>query len=135
MYSELVSTSQASWTSNLKGNLRWMAPELLGEREDGSPVRPSKESDTFSFGGIMLQVCLVNFRPRDEIVNSASRSSPTKFLTITSQMMQPSSDAYTPWKNLLELVILRSPTSIGIFWNSVGQLNRRSVHRPRDLLT
>jgi hypothetical protein len=39
-----------------------MAPELLGEREDGSPVRPSKESDVFSFGGIMLQVCLENFR-------------------------------------------------------------------------
>ncbi|KAG2369056.1 kinase-like domain-containing protein, partial [Suillus spraguei] len=29
MYSEFISASQASWTSVLKGNVRWMAPELL----------------------------------------------------------------------------------------------------------
>ncbi|KAG1901446.1 kinase-like domain-containing protein, partial [Suillus fuscotomentosus] len=56
MYSEVVSTSQASWTSTFSGNSRWMASELLGEREDGTPVRPSKQSDVFSFGGIMLLV-------------------------------------------------------------------------------
>ncbi|KAG1858631.1 kinase-like domain-containing protein [Suillus tomentosus] len=56
MYSEVVSASQASWTSTFSGNVRWMAPELLEEREDGTPVRPSKQSDVFSFGGIMLQV-------------------------------------------------------------------------------
>ncbi|KAG1748385.1 kinase-like domain-containing protein [Suillus paluster] len=56
MYSEVIRASQASWTSTFKGNLRWMAPELLAEREDGSPVRPSKQSDIYSFGGIMLQV-------------------------------------------------------------------------------
>ncbi|KAG2070803.1 kinase-like protein [Suillus decipiens] len=56
MYSEFISASQASWTSMLKGNLRWMAPELLVEWEDGSQVRPSKQSDMYSFGGIMLQV-------------------------------------------------------------------------------
>jgi serine/threonine protein kinase len=59
MYSEVISASQASWTSTLKGNMRWMAPELLvSEREDGSPTRPSEQSDIFSFGGIILQVCL-----------------------------------------------------------------------------
>ncbi|KAG2116775.1 kinase-like domain-containing protein, partial [Suillus clintonianus] len=57
MYSEIISASQASYTSTLKGNMRWMAPELLtSEREDGSPTRPNKQSDIFSFGGIMLQV-------------------------------------------------------------------------------
>ncbi|KAG1748383.1 kinase-like protein [Suillus paluster] len=56
MYSEVIRASQASWTSTFKGNLRWMAPELLAEREDGSPVRPSKQSDIYSFGGIMLQL-------------------------------------------------------------------------------
>lgn len=66
VYSEAASISQASWTSTLKGNLRWMAPELLGEQEDGSPVRPSKESDVFSFGGIMLQVCLGVFGRLDD---------------------------------------------------------------------
>ncbi|KAG1891984.1 kinase-like domain-containing protein [Suillus subluteus] len=55
MYSEVISASQASWTSTLKGNVRWMAPELLVERKDGSPARPSEQSDIFSFGGIMLQ--------------------------------------------------------------------------------
>ncbi|KAG1794680.1 kinase-like domain-containing protein [Suillus plorans] len=58
MYSEIVSASQASWTSTLKGNMRWMAPELLLEREDGSQVRPSEQSDMYSFGGVMLQVRL-----------------------------------------------------------------------------
>ncbi|KAG2138075.1 kinase-like protein, partial [Suillus bovinus] len=57
MYSEVISASQASWTSTPKGNMRWMAPELLvQEKEDGPPIRPSEQSDIFSFGGIMLQV-------------------------------------------------------------------------------
>lgn len=54
MYSKVIGASQASWTSTLKGN---MAPErLVLEREDGSPSRPSEQSDVFSFGGVMLQV-------------------------------------------------------------------------------
>ncbi|KAJ8589062.1 kinase-like protein [Rhizopogon salebrosus TDB-379] len=71
VYSEAASISQASWTSTLKGNLRWMAPELLAEREDGSPERPSKESDVFSFGGIMLQV-LTNKIPYFHLSNDAA---------------------------------------------------------------
>ena len=59
MYSEVISPSQASWTSTLKGNMRWMAPELLVlEQEDGPPPRPSEQSDIFSFCGIMLLVGL-----------------------------------------------------------------------------
>ncbi|KAJ8593174.1 kinase-like protein, partial [Rhizopogon salebrosus TDB-379] len=53
MYSEVISTS---WTSTLHGNFRWLAPELLGDPGDDLPVRPTKYSDTYSFGGIMLQV-------------------------------------------------------------------------------
>ncbi|KAG1892019.1 kinase-like protein [Suillus subluteus] len=72
MYSEAISASQASWTSTLKGNMRWMAPELLvPEREDGSPTRPSEQSDIFSFGGIMLQV-LTNKTPYYYLPNDAS---------------------------------------------------------------
>lgn len=72
MYSEVISPSQASWTSTLKGNMRWMAPELLMlEREDGSPTRPSEQSDIFSFGGIMLQV-LTNKIPYYYLVNDAA---------------------------------------------------------------
>ncbi|KAG1863252.1 kinase-like domain-containing protein [Suillus subalutaceus] len=51
----LLDAPYASWTSRMKGNLRWMAPELL--RDDyGTPVRPTKRSDIYSFGGVMLQV-------------------------------------------------------------------------------
>ncbi|KAG2036651.1 kinase-like protein, partial [Suillus americanus] len=71
MYSEFISASQASWTSTLKGNMRWMAPELLGEREDGSQSRPSEQSDMYSFGGIMLQV-LTNKVPYYHLTNDAA---------------------------------------------------------------
>ncbi|KAG1763571.1 kinase-like domain-containing protein [Suillus placidus] len=72
MYSEVISASQASWTSTLKGNMRWMAPELLvPEQEDGSPTRPSEQSDVFSFGGIMLQV-LTNKIPYYYLQNDAA---------------------------------------------------------------
>jgi len=81
----LASISPTSYNSTVKGTLRWMAPELLEQREDGSPGRPSKQSDIYSFGGLMLQVCLKNFDHLDEIVNSAFRSSAIKFPTITSQ--------------------------------------------------
>ncbi|OAX34915.1 kinase-like protein [Rhizopogon vinicolor AM-OR11-026] len=56
LYSEVVSASQASWTSTFHGNFRWLAPELLEQTENDLPVRPSKHSDVYSFGGIMLQV-------------------------------------------------------------------------------
>ncbi|KAG1896439.1 kinase-like domain-containing protein, partial [Suillus fuscotomentosus] len=71
MYSEVISASQACWTSTLKGNMRWMAPELLIEREDGSQVRPSEQSDMYSFGGIMLQV-LTNKAPYYHLTNDAT---------------------------------------------------------------
>ncbi|KAG1892035.1 kinase-like protein, partial [Suillus subluteus] len=72
MYSEVTNASQASWTSTLKGNMRWMAPELLvPEQEDGSPTRPSEQSDIFSFGGIMLQV-LTNKIPYYYLPNDAA---------------------------------------------------------------
>jgi hypothetical protein len=62
-----------------------MAPELLVlEREDGSPTRPSEQSDIFSFGGIMLQVRLAYSQLVNDIINSDFRSSPTKFPIITS---------------------------------------------------
>ncbi|KAG2343704.1 kinase-like protein [Suillus weaverae] len=72
MYSEAINASQASWTSTLKGNTRWMAPELLvPEQENGPPTRPSGESDIYSFGGIMLQV-LTNKIPYYYLLNDAA---------------------------------------------------------------
>ncbi|KAG1870954.1 kinase-like domain-containing protein, partial [Suillus tomentosus] len=70
MYSEVISASQASWTSTVKGNVRWMAPELIVEQEDGSQVRPTEQSDMYSFGGIMLQV-LTNKVPYYHLTNDA----------------------------------------------------------------
>ncbi|KAG1719774.1 kinase-like protein [Suillus lakei] len=55
VHSEITSISQASWTSNVHGNPRWLAPERVEEQADGLPVRPTQHSDIYSFGGIMLQ--------------------------------------------------------------------------------
>ncbi|KAG1747625.1 kinase-like domain-containing protein, partial [Suillus lakei] len=74
MYSEVISASQASWTSVVKGNRRWMAPELLEDNEDESQVRPSEQSDIYSFGGIMLQVRLGQFQFLNDIMGSTFRS-------------------------------------------------------------
>ncbi|KAG1738012.1 hypothetical protein EDB19DRAFT_1909457 [Suillus lakei] len=63
MYSEVTSPAVASWTSTFHGNFRWLAPELLGEPDNELPIRPSKCSDIYSFGGIMLQARLGNFHP------------------------------------------------------------------------
>ncbi|OAX34441.1 kinase-like protein [Rhizopogon vinicolor AM-OR11-026] len=56
VYSEVTTTSATSWTSSFHSNIRWLAPELFGDPEDKPPVRPSKHSDIYSFGAIMLQV-------------------------------------------------------------------------------
>jgi len=74
MYSDVMTPSVASWTSAFHGNMRWLAPELLGDSEDERPVRPSKHSDVYSFGGIMLQVCRGNPLTPDNIIDSAFRS-------------------------------------------------------------
>ena len=83
MYSDVTTTSVASWTSTFHGNMRWLAPELLGESEDERPVRPSKHSDVYSFGGIMLQVCRSNPLTPNNIVDPAFRFLPVNFLIIT----------------------------------------------------
>jgi serine/threonine protein kinase len=54
---ELLSINQASSTL-ATGNARWMAPELLRQAENDSHVRPNKCGDIYSFGGVILQVCL-----------------------------------------------------------------------------
>ncbi|KAG2143612.1 kinase-like domain-containing protein [Suillus clintonianus] len=89
MYSEVISASQASWTSTLKGNMRWMAPELLEDREDGSQVRPSEQSDMYSFGGIMLQV-LTNKVPYYHLSNDAA------IVLCIAKSQTPSRSRYPP---------------------------------------
>lgn len=60
MLSEVTGNS-FSITSTLRGNCRWMAPELLDVQDNAPVALPSKISDIYSFGGIMLHVCFVLF--------------------------------------------------------------------------
>ncbi|KAJ8580286.1 kinase-like protein [Rhizopogon salebrosus TDB-379] len=71
IYSEVVSISQALWTTSLHGNVRWIAPELLEPSDNGMPVRPRQHSDVYSFGGIMLLV-LTNRCPYYYYLNEAA---------------------------------------------------------------
>ncbi|KAG2030107.1 kinase-like domain-containing protein [Suillus americanus] len=48
-------SASASWTTTLHGNLPWMAPELFQETHDRSPVWPTKQSDVYSLGCVILQ--------------------------------------------------------------------------------
>ncbi|KIJ05048.1 hypothetical protein PAXINDRAFT_50441, partial [Paxillus involutus ATCC 200175] len=50
--------SDASQTPSFPVNIRWVAPELLLEQEEGTPTScfPSQETDIYSFGSIMFQV-------------------------------------------------------------------------------
>ncbi|KAG2042012.1 kinase-like domain-containing protein [Suillus americanus] len=116
MYSEVISASHASWTSTLKGNVRWMAPELLVEREDGTLARPSEQSDIFSFGGIMLQV-LTNQVPYYHLSNDAAI-----ILCIAKSQTPP------------DLVILSSLNDTGSLSSNVGLLILGAVHRRRELM-
>ncbi|KIJ18518.1 hypothetical protein PAXINDRAFT_70670, partial [Paxillus involutus ATCC 200175] len=55
--------SDASQTPSFPVNIRWVAPELLLEQEEGTPTScfPSQETDIYSFGSIMFQVLTGKF--------------------------------------------------------------------------
>jgi serine/threonine protein kinase len=55
---ELMGINQGSSTLATHGNIRWLAPELLVLQKNDLHVRPNKCSDIYSFGGVILQVCL-----------------------------------------------------------------------------
>ncbi|KAG0692935.1 kinase-like domain-containing protein [Suillus ampliporus] len=65
-----IGSADASWTSTLNGNLRWMAPELFGEN-NGLPVRPTKKSDIYSFGGVMYHKVITGLAPFHDIHDMA----------------------------------------------------------------
>jgi len=109
-----------------------MAPELLRESEDDQPVRPSKHSDIYSFGGIMLQVRGI-FIFYNVMFTSTFRSSPAKSLIITC-VKQPSVYPFTTVSSPPDHVILQSLTRIGILLKNVGQLHLRIVRQQRGLL-
>ena len=102
-----------------------MAPELFGESEDDQPVRPSKYSDIYSFGGIMLQVGGTSIFC-NTMFSFAFRSSPTKFPIIT-YVKQPSAGPYTMASSPPDHVIQRYLTDIGNLLRNVGHLHLRIV--------
>ena len=51
-----LSGSTFATTRQGKGTARWMAPELL-DLEDESQAVPTTQTDVYSFGSVMLQVC------------------------------------------------------------------------------
>jgi serine/threonine protein kinase len=102
-----------------------MAPELLGESEGDQPVRPSKYSDIYSFGGIMLQVG-GTFILCNTMFSFAFRSSLAKFPIIT-YVKQPSAGPYTTVSSPPDHVIRRSLTVIGNLLKNVGHLYLRIV--------
>ncbi|KAJ8585674.1 kinase-like protein [Rhizopogon salebrosus TDB-379] len=53
---ELMGINQGSSTLATHGNIRWLAPELLGLQKNDLHARPNKCSDIYSFGGVILQV-------------------------------------------------------------------------------
>jgi len=77
-----------------------LAPELLEESETGMPVKPSKHSDIYSFGGIMLLVI-------------------TSEITFVNQL---SCGALTEGLSQIDHIILSSLTNTGFSWRNAGQL-------------
>ncbi|KIJ09886.1 hypothetical protein PAXINDRAFT_17062 [Paxillus involutus ATCC 200175] len=55
---ESMETSYWSSSTNSPGTPRWMAPEILTTHDDESSTWvPTEQSDMYSFGSVMLQVC------------------------------------------------------------------------------
>ncbi|KAF5349267.1 hypothetical protein D9756_009383 [Leucocoprinus leucothites] len=57
--STVIDESVLQWTSNQarpNGTLRFEAPELLDDHEDGSPSKPTFKSDVYSMASVMYQI-------------------------------------------------------------------------------
>jgi len=54
----LTESQNTTFSSCHGGNVRWMAPEMfhMPEPESGDVIKPTKASDVYSYGCIMLQV-------------------------------------------------------------------------------
>ncbi|TDL15151.1 kinase-like protein [Rickenella mellea] len=63
-------SSGESTTDSLRGTIRWQARELLVPDDDGKVARPSRESDTYSFGCVCLEVMTGNV-PFSELTDMA----------------------------------------------------------------
>ncbi len=44
------------YLSKRSGNIQWMAPELVGEYEGVTSLRPTKQSDVYSFSHVCIEV-------------------------------------------------------------------------------
>ncbi|KAJ8587643.1 kinase-like protein [Rhizopogon salebrosus TDB-379] len=58
LYSEVVSVTQASWTSSLHGNFRWLAPELLEPSDNDMPVLTNRSPYYYCFNEAAVIRCI-----------------------------------------------------------------------------
>jgi hypothetical protein len=125
MYSEVMTISQASWTSGFHGNFRWLAPELLGESDNDLPIRPSKHSDVYSFGGIMLQVC------REEFLGSAVKSlflplGPHQQNSVLLHWWSSRHSTYRQWGQAFSVTLSCGLWQVlAFYWRVLGKSNSR----------
>lgn len=87
---EIGSTFATSSTGKPRGTLRWAAPELLDLVDHGDPkpqhTGPTIQSDIYSFGSLMLQVCGVTIFQHSRLVTTLptlSRFCPARSRIIT----------------------------------------------------
>ncbi|TDL16987.1 kinase-like protein, partial [Rickenella mellea] len=60
-FKDSVDSTLGSTTGHTTGTLRWQAPELFQRGDDGHARRPSRETDSYSFGCVCLE--LITDRP------------------------------------------------------------------------
>ncbi|TDL14590.1 kinase-like protein [Rickenella mellea] len=55
-FKDSVDSTSGSTSGHATGTLRWQAPELFQRNCDGQDTRPSRESDSYSFGCVCLEL-------------------------------------------------------------------------------
>ena len=110
-----------------QGGLRWAAPERLGisDREDAKPQHPTIQSDMYSFGSIMLQVCGITVSERFlmKTHSTLSRFYLGKSRIITIPAMKSLTRSFEG-KSPSGRIIRVSQTFDGSSFNGVGLLSR-----------
>jgi serine/threonine protein kinase len=49
-------------TAQIRGTIRWMAPELLSPEDFGfDNCSPSRQSDVYAFGMVVYEVCVLRY--------------------------------------------------------------------------
>lgn len=82
-------------TSTLGGNVRWAAPELYHQPEDGSATVVDTHSDVYSYGSVTLEVSILVMSIEEWYIDVLFRFFQAMCLSLTFFVMRKSS-----WKFL-----------------------------------